>query len=748
MPFATRKPRPRRIPDARALLLGVGLLTLLSSPADAAVINVPGDEPTLYDALNAANLFGDEIVLADGTYTGANNRNLVVDKHVTIRSASGDPTTCIIDCEDAARAFLFDGVVSAARLEAVTIIHGRAGQGGGIAFTNSSAVVVNCRILGNIATAAGGGGVAIDDGGSPSLIDCVISGNSRYGIAVRAGGVYVGGGCTPTLTNCTLSGNSGWDASAIYSTDSGTVTTLVNCIEWGSAYGQTGVDIQNFGGATTNITYSNIEDGYAGTGNISSNPGFLDADGADNIAGTLDDDLRIGRFSPCRDAGNNAAAGLSGITTDIAGEPRFADDANVADSGNGSSPLVDMGPHEGQDDSVAQQVHVPGDAPTIQAGIDMAQFFDEVVVANGTYTGAGNRDLSITKEITLRSASGNPALCIIDCEQGTRGLTFTGTGSTARIQGMTVSNGWAGEGAGIYFSGSDAVVEGCRILDNTVDDVGGGGVSVDDQSSPLIVNTVFRGNSRVGIGVSGGGAYVAGGSSPYFVNCTFYDNAGYDASAVYSVGSTVTTTLVNCVVWGNAPGVSGDPIKDYQSTTLVTYSDVEGGNAGAGNIDQNPIFADNDLRLAPISPCVDAGSNAAVSVTTDYDGHQRIHDGDGNMTATVDMGPFEYGAGSVTGIPGDGGDAAGVPLRVWPNPARSGSHIAFTLAEAGPVRVDVFDVAGRAVRTLLEGQLDAGDHQISWEGRDDRGVAVPSGVYFLRVLSSDGERHSRVLRLH
>jgi hypothetical protein len=231
------------------------------------------------------------------------------------------------------------------------------------------------------------------------------------------------------------------------------------------------------------------------------------------------------------------------------------------------------------------------------------------------------------------------------------------------------------------------------------------------------------------------------------VNCTFYDNAGYDASAVYSVGSTVTTTLVNCVVWGNAPGVSGDPIKEYQATTLVTYSDVEGGNAGTGNIDQNPIFADNDLRLAPISPCVDAGSNAAVSVTTDYDGHQRIHDGDGNMTATVDMGPFEYGAGSVTGIPGDGPAGAGVPLRVWPNPARSGSRIAFRLAEAGPVRVDVFDVAGRAVRTLLEGRLDAGDHEISWEGRDERGIAVPSGVYFLRVLSSDGVRHTRVLRL-
>jgi len=746
MRFMTNPLRFPRVLAAGGLLLGL-LLCGTASSSHAAVIHVPGDQPTIQDAFNAANLFGDVIELADGTYTGASNRDILFDKHVTVRSASGDPTTCIIDCQSLGRAFLFDGVVSAARLEGVTIINGVADQGGGIAFTNSSATVVNCRILGNVANNIGGGGIAVDDGGSPTLINCVISGNTRVGIGIKGGGVLVAGGSTPTFVNCTLSGNSAWDASAIFSLNTGTVTTLVNCIVWGNAYGQTGVDIQNSIGAVTNITYSDVEDGFAGTGNIDVSPGFLDADGADDTPGTLDDDVRIGKFSPCTDAGDNSATGLTGILTDIGGGDRFVDDANVVDTGNGAAPLVDLGAHERQEDSVSLMIHVPADAATIQAGIDLAQFGDEVVVADGTYTGPGNRDLSVTKDITVRSASGDPALCIVDCEQASKGLTFTGTSAVARLVGITITNGLAAQGAGISFSGSDAVVENCRILQNTTNSVGGGGMGVDDLSSPTIVNCTLVGNTRVGLGVSGGGAFVTGQSTPTFVNCTFTANSGYDASAVYSVGSGTVTTLVNCIVWGNAPGVSGDPIKDNSSTTIVTYSDVEGGNAGAGNLSVNPIFADADYRIAPISPCIDAGDNGAVSVSEDYDGHQRIFDGDGNMTAVVDMGAFEYGAGPVVGIPGDASPSAGVLLRVWPNPARGGSHIGFALSRPGYVRVDVFDVAGRRVRTLLDGSLGAGDHEVIWDGRDARGAVAGAGVYFLRLASPDGQEHGRILRL-
>ena len=73
------------------------------------------------------------------------------------------------------------------------------------------------------------------------------------------------------------------------------------------------------------------------------------------------------------------------------------------------------------------------------------------------------------------------------------------------------------------------------------------------------------------------------------------------------------TTLVNCVVWGNPLGVSGDPLVDFNSTTVVTYSNIEGGYSGTGIIDADPLFAQpgtGNLGLTEGSPCLDAGNAA------------------------------------------------------------------------------------------------------------------------------------------
>jgi hypothetical protein len=83
------------------------------------------------------------------------------------------------------------------------------------------------------------------------------------------------------------------------------------------------------------------------------------------------------------------------------------------------------------------------------------------------------------------------------------------------------------------------------------------------------------------------------------------------------------------------------------STSTVTHSDVQDGHSGTGNIDADPLFVDaegGDFRLQSTSPCIDTGSNDAVpsGVTTDLDGNSRIVDGNGDTTATVDMGAYEF----------------------------------------------------------------------------------------------------------
>jgi hypothetical protein len=81
----------------------------------------------------------------------------------------------------------------------------------------------------------------------------------------------------------------------------------------------------------------------------------------------------------------------------------------------------------------------------------------------------------------------------------------------------------------------------------------------------------------------------------------------------------------------------------------------------------------------------------------------------------------------------------------YPNPFNPSTTIAFRLAEAGTVDLRVFDVAGRLVRTLVSGRLDDGDHLVPWQGRDDAGRPVASGVYFYRLETGDFSESRRMV---
>lgn len=91
----------------------------------------------------------------------------------------------------------------------------------------------------------------------------------------------------------------------------------------------------------------------------------------------------------------------------------------------------------------------------------------------------------------------------------------------------------------------------------------------------------------------------------------------------------------------------------------------------------------------------------------------------------------------------DGPDVvAAEPMRlepVTPNPFADETAVRFSNARSLPVRVDVYAIDGRQVRVLADGLLEAGMHTLVWDARDDQGRAVPSGTYFVRMMSADGE---------
>jgi len=107
---------------------------------------------------------------------------------------------------------------------------------------------------------------------------------------------------------------------------------------------------------------------------------------------------------------------------------------------------------------------------------------------------------------------------------------------------------------------------------------------------------------------------------------------------------------------------------------------------------------------------------------------------------------FFWSSASDADLPGDGSLTEAAILPVTPNPSSSRRTIRFALPQRESVVLDVFDVVGRRVATLAEGEFDAGVTAIPWDGRSDDGGRVPAGTYFLR-LRAGGRETARKLVL-
>jgi hypothetical protein len=109
-------------------------------------------------------------------------------------------------------------------------------------------------------------------------------------------------------------------------------------------------------------------------------------------------------------------------------------------------------------------------------------------------------------------------------------------------------------------------------------------------------------------------------------------------------------------------------------------------------------------------------------------------------------GPNTVGVGSFAG---SAAPPALALTSIRPNPSRVGAGVvlSFSLAQAGHAHLEVYDVNGRHVWTSEEVAFSAGDHALGWNGHDARHVRAPAGIYFVRVVSDEGTREGKLLRL-
>jgi predicted outer membrane repeat protein len=261
-------------------------------------------------------------------------------------------------------------------------------------------------------------------------------------------------------------------------------------------------------------------------------------------------------------------------------------------------------------------LHVPAEYPTIQAAIEDAFDGDIVLVAPGTYTGDGNRDIYfLDKTIIVKSESG-PEDTIIDCngsyEDPHRAFNFHTTADvTPTLDGFTITNGYNyREGGAIYAHHTDFTVNDCIFThNNSGSSKNFGGAIFCDVGSPKITNCTFTDNSAGGAG----GAIFFWNCTSVIENCAIAQNfSGRHGGAIHCYDSNLTIT--NSTITENTPwnqyddARGGGGIRTYDSTVTVANSTISHNSAVENGGGINYYSRNNEDSLT-ITNCTITGNS-------------------------------------------------------------------------------------------------------------------------------------------
>ncbi len=317
----------------------------------------------------------------------------------------------------------------------------------------------------------------------------------------------------------------------------------------------------------------------------------------------------------------------------------------------------------------------------------------------------------------------------------TNGAGFCASGGTIDLTDVLVADNSQSAtatfmgGGGFYADGSTITFTGLEFDGNSTHS--GSGAQFNVCPDVTMSETVFTDNSAL---IFGGTVYLTGCTSSTMTNLTIADNSCPGGGAgIYSV-NTPTTVTGTISAFNTGPGAIANGMYITGAATL-SCNDVFGNEGAAyggvsdptgtdGNVALDPQFCDRgegDYRVSPNGPCAPAHSGGCDLI-----------------------GALEADCGAVNAV-----DDPAVPVafRVdqnFPNPFNPATTIRFALPAAARTSVVIYDVKGRAIKTLVDSELEAATHTFQWRGRDDQGRSASAGIYFYRVTSGDHQAVGRM----
>ena len=450
----------------------------------------------------------------------------------------------------------------------------------------------------------------------------------------------------------------------------------------------------------------------------------------------------------------------------------------------------------------ARTIGIPGNASTIQAGINAASAGDTVLVQPGRYLESidfKGKNIVVGSLFLATHDSSYILDTIIDAEQKNTVVTFqAGETSAAELCGFTLTNGLSqgtvsnqlNPGGGIYCYNASPYLH-HLIVEGNESRLQGGGMYL-EKSDSLIEYCVIRKNFCMSLG---GGLFLFNGNYK-IENCVIDNNFGYGGGicCAYSTVSlfkvlmtknqqdTMNVTLsemniINCTIANNYPDLSisyskvnivnsifwndtrqilitrdnGHPEQPISHVTIA-FSDIKGGKDQIKcvsdsliydntNIDADPLFIDylhGDYSLNRNSPCIDSG---IASYTIGDSTLVDIARKEYNGK-TPDIGMFESDYASIMV---NENDTYNISLSNNPNPFNATTTIHYSLSKPCHVRLAIYTITGQKVIDLLDKYLPVGNYKTHWNGNEKYGEKVSSGVYIIQLNSGIQSLSKRIV---